>query len=85
MLLEGSDSSSNSLSIIGAIRLGVGEELPDETGVFRGLITGLLALLGGNGLELLDGLSEMGVHLVHVGLVDVLESRPGGLGESHPG
>ena len=46
----------------------------DETGVLCGMVTRLLALLGGNGLELLDGPGEMGVHLVHVGLVDLLES-----------
>ena len=76
MLLEGNDSSGNGLSIVAAIRRGVGEELAGETGLFRELVTKLLALLVGSGLELLallvgsglellDGLSE---HCVHLGL-----------------
>ena len=74
MLLEGSGSSGDGLSIIGAIRHGVGEEVSGETGLFRELVTKILVLLVGSGLELLEGLSEYCLHLVCVGLVDLLGS-----------
>ena len=55
MLLEGSDNSGNGLSIVGAIRHGVGEEVLGEAGLLRKLVMKILVLLVGSGLELLGG------------------------------